>query len=112
MLIILVHAYFHIYYVGVRIVPRFHRGTGPILLAVVNCTGNESSLLQCSHKRNHNCSHSEDIAIQCGMKQNIYAYNSVLWLVEMNFGLKPQSFHYGPGHVFDSAVKKIRSMLC
>ena len=34
----------------VAITASFGRGTGPILLNVVGCTGTESSLLNCSHR--------------------------------------------------------------
>ena len=39
----------------------------PILLDDVMCTGNETSVLQCSHNgfNNHNCYHSEDIILAC-----------------------------------------------
>ena len=39
----------------------------PILLDDVMCTGNETSLLQCSHNgfNNHNCRHNEDIVLAC-----------------------------------------------
>ena len=39
----------------------------PILLDEVQCSGNEISLLECSHDgvNNHNCVHDEDIVIEC-----------------------------------------------
>ena len=44
----------------------FGRGTGPILLDNVHCTGNESSLLECNHLYNQsNCAHSADAGVRC-----------------------------------------------
>lgn len=45
-------------------------GKGDILLDNIQCTGNESSLLHCSHNGilQHNCSidHTEDAGVICG----------------------------------------------
>ena len=42
----------------------FGQGTGPVFLDGVRCTGNESSLLSCSH-RVASCSHSSDAGVVC-----------------------------------------------
>ena len=42
----------------------FGQGTGPVFLSNVGCTGNESSLLSCSH-RVADCSHSRDAGVVC-----------------------------------------------
>ena len=46
---------------------RFGGGTGPILLDNVQCSGSETSLIQCPHAgvENHNCFRFEDAGVQC-----------------------------------------------
>ena len=45
-------------------------GIGPIFLDEVGCTGDEASLLECSHAgvHNHDCSHYEDAGVLCPSK--------------------------------------------
>ena len=44
----------------------FGEGTGPVLLHNVVCTGNESSLLNCSHQIGVTfCSHFYDVGVIC-----------------------------------------------
>jgi hypothetical protein len=46
-------------------------GTLPIVMDNVVCTGNEMSLLDCSHTTIHNCVHSEDFGAICyGLGKN------------------------------------------
>ena len=47
----------------------FGQGTGPIVLANVQCAGNENQLLACSSTPiftfSSNCAHSEDAGVRC-----------------------------------------------
>ena len=46
----------------------FGQGSGPIWLANIVCTGNESTLASCSHlgiNVTGSCSHSEDVGVRC-----------------------------------------------
>ena len=57
----------------------FGRGTGPIVLDNMSCSGNEPGLLQCPRVgglavREHNCSHKEDVGVRC---------NIAPWLVDI-----------------------------
>jgi serine/threonine protein kinase len=47
--------------------PLFGSGMGPIHLDDVRCQGNETSLLDCSHRemRRHNCYRSNEVAVVC-----------------------------------------------
>ena len=45
----------------------FGEGCGRIVLDNLECTGEESSLLDCSHNRvfTHNCGHQDDAGVTC-----------------------------------------------
>ena len=45
----------------------FGAGNGLIFMNEVGCTGNEASILECSHVGNcdHECSHFEDAGVMC-----------------------------------------------
>ena len=58
----------HYYTVGtIRCCAAFGRGTGPILLDQVQCSGTESNLLSCPANQIgiHDCSHYEDAGVVC-----------------------------------------------
>ena len=44
---------------------KFGRGSGPIWMDNVACTGSESRLIDCPHASRHNCLHSEDAGVTC-----------------------------------------------
>ena len=48
---------------------HFSQGTGPIQLDNMQCTGNEQTILQCSHSTIDNCGHSQDAGIRCRGKR-------------------------------------------
>ena len=56
--------------------PHFGPGTGFILLDSVNCTGNETNLMQCPHNGlgDHDCEPSEDAGVYCNAGKNICTY--------------------------------------
>jgi len=45
----------------------FGQGSGSIWLDNVECTGNETQLIACSHNAigSHNCNHSQDASVRC-----------------------------------------------
>ena len=49
---------------------RFGPGNGTIWLDNIACTGNETTILNCSHRGlgEHNCNHNEDIGVMCTSK--------------------------------------------
>ena len=44
---------------------HFGQGSGPIVMDNVDCTGNEQSLIDCTHTTDHNCHHFEDAGVVC-----------------------------------------------
>ena len=65
--IILLDHIMYVYTTGVVAYSRawFGRGTGPIHLDNVQCSGNELFLLACSHLTEDNCGHYEDAGVAC-----------------------------------------------
>ena len=45
---------------------HFGQGTGPINLDNLQCTGNETKLVDCPYTFDHNCIHLEDAGVICG----------------------------------------------
>lgn len=57
-----------------RLIAAFGRGTGPIHMDNVQCSGTEQRLVDCSHITNHNCNHGEDAGVVCQrLRKNIAA---------------------------------------
>ena len=50
-----------------RCCASFGRGTGPIFLDDLSCSGLEASLFDCPHRGigSHNCGHGEDAGVTC-----------------------------------------------
>ncbi|XP_042308854.1 deleted in malignant brain tumors 1 protein-like isoform X2 [Sceloporus undulatus] len=63
----------------------FGRGTGPIWLKRVNCTGREESLRQCSKLLwgEHNCDHSHDASVECAELRLVNGSNPFSGRVEV-----------------------------
>ncbi|PIK48342.1 putative deleted in malignant brain tumors 1 protein-like [Apostichopus japonicus] len=57
---------------GALTVAFFSEGTGLIHLDDVECSGSESSLLDCVHTTDHNCGHSEDAGVSCAFDDSYY----------------------------------------
>ena len=57
----------------------FGRGTGPVILSRLQCTGLEYRLFDCVHRGLivHSCSHTQDAGVRCRTgKSNIYLYST------------------------------------
>ena len=53
---------------------EFGGGVDPIHLDNVQCTGSETTILQCPQNEigNHNCTHSEDAGVRCLTGRYLY----------------------------------------
>ena len=49
-----------------RISGHFGAGSGPIFFEDVECTGNETSLLNCTYEPATGCDHNDDVGVHCG----------------------------------------------
>jgi hypothetical protein len=75
----------HLGYKGSAIVKKegfFGAGSGPIWLDQVICSGNETTIENCTHWNwgEHNCDHTEDVGVICS---NVYEYERHSSLVPM-----------------------------
>lgn len=65
---------------------RYGSSWGEIILDNVRCSGDESSLFDCSHNglNIHNCIHSEDVEVTCQGENKIYdnIMLCMLWKIE------------------------------
>ena len=45
----------------------YGKGSGPILLDIVRCTGDEKYIWECNHNgwETHKCGHREDVGVDC-----------------------------------------------
>ncbi|XP_039543054.1 deleted in malignant brain tumors 1 protein-like [Pimephales promelas] len=63
----------------------FGRGSDPILLDDVKCTGSESSLTQCAHSPIHDCRHQEDAGVICLAMRLVNGSDSCCGRVEIRY---------------------------
>ena len=59
----------------------FGRGTGPIHLDFVHCSGNEQNLLDCNPQTADICGHNQDAGVACPCES--YLQYALLWLLFM-----------------------------
>lgn len=61
---------------------EYGEGTGIIMLDDVECTGSETSLLECTHRDfgESNCGHGEDASVVCAHAGNVECF----WKVKMS----------------------------
>ena len=59
---------------------QYGAGSGSIWLNNVDCSGSESSLVQCPHAAwgIHNCLHIQDAGVRCGLPDTSGKYKMVL----------------------------------
>ena len=55
----------------------FGEGTGPIFLDDVSCSGDEETLISCSHQSivDNSCGHNKDVGVQCSTPEGELTYN-------------------------------------
>ena len=81
----------------------FGQASGPILMGNVRCTGNETSLFDCSYLQcNHNCSHDEDIGVDC-YNGELFSTTELIPTCAVEIGYNSQNHfflakitHFGP----------------
>lgn len=55
---------------------EFSKGTGPVQLSNVSCTGLEASVVNCTHSGIgvHNCSRDDDIGVMCNKSGTLFCF--------------------------------------
>ena len=56
-----------IVFVGVTVLRdiSFVRGSGPIFITRLSCSGTENEILECRYRTVHSCSHDSDVFLEC-----------------------------------------------
>ena len=93
----------------------FGQGTGPIWLDIVQCTGSETHLVNCTNSGigRHNCGHNQDIGVNClGM---LTCMHSLIILCRMLITIKLCDWSYiytGCCNYSGKVISLIQLMLC
>jgi hypothetical protein len=62
----------------------YGEGSGPILLDITKCTGNESHIWECSHRGwnvHYDCNHNDDVGVDCYWCHAVIDIGLEIWLI-------------------------------